>query len=65
MHTVSSIPRGWAKVRHAARAARVPISRAQSLIIAGAIPVAIDGGGYMWVSADALRNETNHAQRAI
>jgi hypothetical protein len=65
MHIVSSIPRGWAKVRHAARAAHIPLARAQALIISGAISVAIDGGGYMWASADAIRNGTDHAQRAI
>jgi hypothetical protein len=65
MHIVSGIPREWAKVRPAARTAGVPITLAKALIISGAIPVAIDGGGYMWVSADALRNGTNHVRQAI
>ena len=62
MYLVRSIPNGWAKVRLAARAADVPIDRANALIISGAIPVAIDGSGYMWVSVESLRNGIPHGR---
>ena len=62
MELVRSIPTGWAKVRLAARVADVPIDRANALILSGAIPVAIDGSGYMWVSVDSLRNGITHGR---
>lgn len=62
MYLVRSIPTGWAKVRLAAKAADVPIDCANALIISGAIPVAIDGSGYMWVSVDLLRNGIPHGR---
>jgi hypothetical protein len=64
MRIVSRIPQqGWAKVRLAAMAAKVPVSRANLMIVAGTVPVAVDQAGYMWVSVDSLRNgvhDENH-----
>jgi hypothetical protein len=64
MQIVSAIPQqGWAKVALAARAARVSASRVNQMIVAGAVPVAVDKAGYMWVSVDSLRNgvhDENH-----
>ena len=65
LQIVPSIPQGWAKVRLAAKAAKVPISRANSLIISGAVPVAVDGAGYMWVSVDSLRNGFSNAEHTL
>jgi len=62
MYVVRSIPTGWAKVRLAAKAADVPIDHANALIISGAIPVAIDSSGYMWVSVDSLREGIPHGR---
>lgn len=55
MEHSSTIPRGWTKVYQAAKSAHIPVSQLNALIISGAIPVAIDGAGYMWVPADQLR----------
>lgn len=64
MRLVSRIPQqGWAKVRHAARAANVTVTRANAMIVTGAVPVAVDQAGYMWVSVDSLRGgiaDENH-----
>ena len=56
MQIVHTVPKGWLKVPVAARLASTPISRAKALIVAGAVPVAIDPAGYMWVSTDSLRS---------
>ena len=60
MHIVPAVPRGWMKVPLAARLASTSMARAKSLIVSGVVPVAIDPAGYMWVSAELLRNgQTN------
>lgn len=56
MQIIHSVPKGWMKVPLAARLASTPMSRARALIVSGAVPVAIDPAGYMWVSTDSLRN---------
>ena len=55
MQLIPHVPRGWMKVSHAAKTARVPVSQANALIVSGAIPVAIDGAGFMWINRDSLR----------
>jgi hypothetical protein len=65
MQIIPSVPRGWMKVPLAARLASTPMSRAEALIVSGAIPVAIDPAGYMWVSTDALRNGPSHVEHSI
>jgi hypothetical protein len=65
MQIVLSVPRGWAKVSIAAKAAKVPVSHANSLIISGTVPVAIDGAGYMWVSVDSLRNGFSSGKQSL
>ena len=56
MQIIPTVPRGWLKVPLAAKVASTPISRAKALIVSGAIPVAIDPAGCMWVSTDSLRS---------
>lgn len=57
--------KGWMKVPQAAKAARIPIFRMNGLIVSGAVPVAIDGAGYMWTSAELLRNGTTSGNKTI
>ena len=65
MHIVPTVPRGWMKVSLAARVASVPMTRAKALIVSGDVPVAIDGGGYMWVSTESLRNGPTNVEHPI
>jgi hypothetical protein len=65
MHILPGVPKGWMKVPLAARVASVPMYQAKALIVSGAIPVAIDGAGYMWVSTDHLRSGAPNVEPAI
>jgi len=56
MYIIRYVPRGWMKVSKAAKAARVTLAMAKTLIVAGTVPVAIDPAGYMWVEPGCLRN---------
>jgi hypothetical protein len=53
------------KVPSAAKLANTPMSRAKALIVSGAVPVAIDPAGYMWVSPDTLRSGQANAEQSI
>lgn len=56
MQIISPVPKGWCKVPAAARIAGMRIATARTLIITGAVQVAIDPVGYMWVCPNSLRN---------
>lgn len=62
MQILPAVPRGWLKVPLAAKLTSTPMSRAKALIVSGAVPVAIDPAGYMWVSTDSLRNGPKQCQ---
>jgi len=62
LRVVQEVPRGWLKVQSAAKMAGVALAHTKALIVTGAIPVAIDRTGYMWISADSLRNGLCNAE---
>jgi hypothetical protein len=65
MQIIPIVPRGWMKVPSAAKLASTSMPRAEALIVAGVVPVAIDSAGYMWVSPESLRNGSHNVEHPI